>query len=176
MEINRRVVVVLAVLLGMGSALSAQEEMSAPCRESVCQLEVMWRDGAPVVIDGRYGNAADFERHLREAFTEAGYFFAIRSTEESDVMTVRVRPEIKEAMCDRTAGYNTDMGCQTVGELRVEIVNIDAGSDIKNSFRIRGRCGADQMMTVARMGEYSARVIIYELLKGQDRDRPRSKC
>lgn len=68
------------------------------------------------------------------------------------------------------------MSCQTVGEVRVEILNADPALDIKHTLRIRGRCGADELMDVERMSEYVAAMIDYELHRGEDRRRPSTRC
>ena len=177
---NLQMLGMLAVLVGMGSAVAAQaqeqEAPSPPCRDTVCKLAIEWRRGVPNVIDQRYGNPYQFEGLLQWHLQEAGYSFVSGDGAREDVVTIRVQPEMTRAMCDRTPGTNTDESCQTVGEVRVEILNTDPELDIRNSLLIRGRCGADQLMDVERMSEFVAATIDYELHSRKDRRRPSSRC
>ena len=175
MKIRRQVIGVLAVLLGLGSPLAAQEEPTTPCRATQCNLTLDWRGDVPNAVDRRYGNPFEFEGALLRHLRRAGYSFATGDSGDAGVMTIRVQPKMTKADCDVITGSNPET-CQTIGEVRIEILNAPADLDIKGSFRVRARCGADQLMEVPRMSEYTAGMIGYELLKGQDRKKPSSRC
>ena len=170
----------VVVLSTIGSAAAAQEpEQEAsvvPCRESACRLAMDWRSGVPTIVDRRYGNPFQFERWLLGHLQEAGYRFVAGDGAGEDAVTIRLEPEMMRAMCDRTPGTDTDMSCQTIGEVRLEILNTDPGLDLKHSVRIRGRCGADQLMDVERMSEYVAANIDYELHGREGVKRPSARC
>lgn len=175
MKINGQVIGVLAVLVGVGSTLGAQEAPATPCRETTCNLSVDWKD-IPNVNDRRYGSPYEFERLVLQHLRAAGYSFTVGASGDADVATIRIEPRMKDAACEIISGSESGQNCETIGELRVEIVNVASELDIKGSFRIRGRCGADEMMDVKRISEYAAGMLVYELLKGQDRKKPSSRC
>jgi hypothetical protein len=170
-------VVALSTLGSVAAAQEAEQAASAvPCKESACRLFVDWRSGVPNNMDRRYGNPYQFERWLLGHLQEAGYRFVAGTEAGEDAVAVRLEPEMMRAVCDRTPGTNTDMSCQTIGEVRLEILNTVPELDINHSVRIRGRCGADQLMDVERMSEYVAANIDYELHGREGVRRPSARC
>ena len=146
---------------------------AVPCNR--LRARDVWGGGTvPDHSDVRYGNFYDFEPALRGHLLEAGYRFVSGAGE--DAITVRILPNGTSAICDAIPGTDTNRGCRTIGEVRVEILNVDPDRSIDSSLRIRGRCGADQLMDVERMSEYVAAMIDYELHRREGRERPRSRC
>ena len=168
------------VMLSLGSGAQSQEPepgvASVPCREALCTLALDWRSGVPNLMDRRYGNPYQFEHWLLGHLEDAGYRFAGGEGAGDQAVTIRVAPEMTRAMCDQMPGTDTDFSCQTIGEVRVELLNTDPELDLKHSIRIRGRCGANDFMDISRMAEYVATTIDYELHRREGRRRPSTRC
>lgn len=177
MRVSIQVLGMMALLHAWVTTAVAQEaaEDAGLCRETACAVVVDWQGGVPNVIDRRYGNPYRFEARLRTELEGVGLRLLPAGSAPGDAVHIVARPSMARAMCDRTPGTNTDMSCQTVGEVRVEVLNADPELDIRRSMRIRGRCGADEMMDVARMSEHVAASIDYEL-RGREGRRPSTKC
>ena len=168
------------VMVSLGPGAQGQEPeagvASVPCRETLCTLALDWRSGVPNLIDRRYGNPYQFEHWLLGHLEDAGYSFAGPEGAGDQAVTIRVAPEMTRAMCDQMPGTDTDYSCQTIGEVRVELLNTDPALDLKRSLRIRGRCGANDFMDISRMAEYVAATIDYELHRREGRRRPSTRC
>lgn len=174
---SRSVVVggLILCLTGASEAVAQQLE-TVPCRAAICGLVVDWGGPTPSTTDRRYGSPSTFETQLRIRLDEAGYRFATARSEVEGALNVTVRPELTRAMCDTTAGTNTDFSCQTIGSVSIEILNLSDESEIAARVRVRGNCGADQLMVIARMAQYVSAMMDYELHAREGRDRPRSSC
>jgi len=169
----RRITNVMALSLAVGAPTSAQEAAFEPCREMACILALEW---TPPPLDRRYGNAAEFEDRLLGHLKNAGYAFVRGEASDQGVLTFELRPRMVKAMCDRVAGTETAMNCQTIGEVRVAVLNVGPALDMRLSLVVRGQCGASEMMDVARMSEYVAAMIGHELLAREKGPRPSSRC
>jgi hypothetical protein len=86
-----------------------------------------------------------------------------------------VRGPVSSRSTGEAPGTNPDLSCQTIGEVRVEVLNADPGLDIRRSIRVPGKCGSDQMRDIARMSEHVAAFIDYEL-RGREGRRPSTGC
>ena len=173
-----RSVFIGCLMLGLTatSEAAAQQVESTPCRAEVCGLVVDWGGPTPSTADRRYGSADTFETHLRSRLRDAGYQFATATLEGGGAVTLRVAPRLTRAMCDATPGTNTDYRCQTIGVVTVEIHNLSVDSEIEDRLRVRGDCGADQLMGIERMAEYLTAMLDFELHAREGRDRPRARC
>ncbi len=164
-----------ALALAPVSVAAQEPEAPIPCLSAPCALDVDWGGPPPGGMDRRYGNAFEFEERLRGHLAEAGYRLTATVAIDDGTVILRLQPEMMRAICDRVPGTGTDMSCQTIGEVRVQVHNVDEAVDFNRSFRIRGRCGADQLMDVARMSQHAAATIVYELA-GREGDRPSTRC
>ena len=167
----------LILWLTITSEATAQQQLDpTPCRAAACGLVVDWRGPTPSTPDRRYGSPATFETHLRSRLREAGYQFATATLDVEGAVNIQVLPELARAMCDATPGTNTDYRCQTIGVVNVEIRNLGDDSEIEDRLRVRGNCGADELMGIERMAEYLSALLDYELHARENRDRPRARC
>ena len=162
----------ICVLVSM--PVQGQEVAFEPCREQACNLVVDWTQ--PATNDRRYGNPADLEALVLQHLLDAGYAFARGDKVDEGAVTFTLRPRMERAMCDQMAGLDPSMNCQTIGEVRIAVHNVGPGLDMRSSLTVRGKCGADQMMTVPRMSEYVAAMIVREFLAAEKGPKPSSRC
>lgn len=162
------------VVLGIAPRASGQDAPFQPCREVACALALEWTP--PAYADRRYGNAGEFEGIVFQHLLEAGYAFVRGDEAHEGALTFVLRPRMTRAMCDQLAGTETAMNCQTIGEVRISSKNVGPGLDMRSSLTVRGRCGADQMMDIKRMGEYVAATLVREFLAAGTGPKPPSGC
>lgn len=177
---KRRTSVGLAVSLiaftGVPS-LHAQEAAAptGPCRTVTCHIHVVWGpEGMPTRHDRRYGVVGEFESRTVRHLESAGLRFVVADSRTT--LTFTLRPKVVRAMCDVMSGTGTDMSCQMISEVEVEVHNPDPAVKVPRSMRIRNRCGDDQLTDVAKFSEYSAGMIAYELSLDPKRKRPTNRC
>ncbi len=167
----------LSVAFSGATSAAAQDSTSLPCRVTVCALNVDWTPGtAPTTVDRRYGTVSELEQRVIDQLIGAGYRFERNSADAQ--LTIRIRPQLIRAMCDVMAGTNPDMSCRTFGEARIEVLDVKPGMKAPRSIRVRGQCGADQVMDVPRFSEYVAAMLDYEFRRaaGEDPRRPPTRC
>lgn len=174
MKLHWLLVGAVALTLAASSPAGGQDVPFQPCREVACALALEWTP--PAYADRRYGNAGAFEGIVLEHLLEAGYAFVRGAEAHEGALTFVLRPRMTEAMCDQVAGTETSMNCRTIGEVRIASRNVGSGLDMRSSLVVRGRCGADQMMDVNRMGEYVAAMLVREFLAGEKGPKPSSRC
>jgi hypothetical protein len=176
----KSIALAVALVCTAGSAprpAAAQDppDTTGLCTARACHIQVEWGvDGPPLTPDRRYGVLGEYLQRTLKHLTDSGQRFSVG--ENTDVLSLRLRPRVIRAMCDQMAGTSTDMSCQTIGEVQVEVSNPDASVKVPGTIRIRNRCGADQYMDIIRFSEYSAALIAYELSRDSKRKRPAARC
>ncbi|HSL71061.1 MAG TPA: hypothetical protein VK864_12520, partial [Longimicrobiales bacterium] len=109
---------------GIPLAADAQEQpdTTGPCRVKTCHIQVEWGvSGPPLVADRRYGALGEYLQRTLKHLTDAGQQFSVG--DGSDALILRLRPRVVSAMCDYMSGTSTDMSCQTIGEVQVDVSN-----------------------------------------------------
>lgn len=87
---------------------------TVPCRAQACGLVVEWgRSGTPEWHDPRYGSASEFPLRVHQTLERAGFMFIEKLADVK--LTVILRPEVTNAMCDVVAGTGSRESCHTIG-------------------------------------------------------------
>jgi hypothetical protein len=177
-QLRTAVALAVSVIAFTGATpLKAQEEPppAGPCRTITCHIHVVWGpEGMPTRHDRRYGVVGEFESRMVRHLESAGLRFVVADSKTT--LTFTLRPKVVRAMCDVMSGTDTDMSCQMISEVEVEVHNPDPAVKVSRSMRIRNRCGDDQLTDIAKFSEYSAGMIAYELSLDPKRKRPTNRC
>jgi hypothetical protein len=165
--------------IGISVAAAHAQEQQPPatlCKTETCSIQVEWGvSGPPLTTDRKYGPIAEYLPRIVASLETAGHRFA-GEKQDKDVLTLKLRPKVVEAMCDEMSGTSTDMSCQMIGETEIEVHNPDPNTKLPGTIRVRNRCADNRMMDIAKFSEYSAGLIAYELSRDPKRKRPTARC
>lgn len=174
-----RAAVVAAALVPSIVVAQAAGPANVPCRDSSCRLVFDWGGGqtaASYPPDRRYGAGDDFESRVRVSLASKGMRFADDSRPGEVVVTIR--PRVKKAMCDAMSGTNTDMSCQTIGDLTITFSGGDATVKPPGAKSVKNSCGdVTVLMTMSQLGTYTGELVAFYVEGEQKKERrPSMKC
>jgi hypothetical protein len=168
-----------AVLSVSVAAAQGTTPVPVPCRDSTCRLVFDWGGGQTASSypqDRRYGSGDDFEAKVR--FTLAGKGLRLTDDSKPGEVVITLRPRVKKAMCDAMSGTNTDMSCQTIGDLLINFTGGDATLKPPGAKNIRNSCGdVTVLMSMSQIGTYTGDLIAF-YVEGEKKGerRPSPKC
>lgn len=178
-RIRRGAFVLATALTASVAAAQGAAPAPVPCKDSTCRLVFDWGGGqtaASYPQDRRYGSGDDFESKVRFTLTGKGY----RVTDEArpGEIVVTLRPRVKKAMCDAMSGLNTDMSCQTIGDLSINFTGGDATLKPPGAKSVKNTCGdVTVMMSMPQFGTYTGELIAF-YVEGEKKGerRPSMRC
>ena len=163
----------LIVDWGVGGTTGCQR-MGTPAHIRACAQNGEWvQGGTPDWNDRRYGPASEFPGRVYQYLSQAGYQFTDKPVDVK--LTIYLKPEVTNAMCDVVAGTGSTESCRTIGRARVEFRG-DSLAKWPKDFRVTNRCGNGELMTIARFGQYTAEMLHRVLSPDSERARPSLRC